>query len=70
MTLVESASLDSANPTKNWIGTGSGTSAINGWAKWYHATAANTNASITWQESSAAVNGDRDWVLVANRTAF
>lgn len=64
------APLDSTAPTKNWIGTGSGTSAINGWAKWYHATAINSNAGQTWGESSAAVNGDRDWVLVATEDSF
>lgn len=64
------APSDSTAPTKNWIGTGSGASAINGWAKWYHATAINSNTGQTWGESSAAVNGDRDWVLVATEDSF
>lgn len=64
------APFDSINSTKNWIGIGSGASAINGWAKWYHATSINTTVSQTWSESNAAVNGDRDWVLVVTKDSF
>lgn len=64
------APFDSTNSTKNWIGTGSGASAINGWAKWYHATSINTTVGQSWGETNAAVNGDRDWVLVVTKDSF
>ena len=35
------APYDSANPNKNWVGTGSGASVFNGWAKWYYARSAS-----------------------------
>lgn len=62
------APFDSTNSTKNWIGSGSGTSAINGWAKWYYATFV-TSVTQTFTETSSA-NGDRDWVLVATKDSF
>ncbi|WP_010112803.1 hypothetical protein [Acinetobacter sp. P8-3-8] len=64
------APFDPTNSTKNWLGTGSGSSAISGWAKWYHATAINSNVGSTWSENSVAANGDRDWVLVATKDSF
>lgn len=66
----DQAPFDSTSPTKNWVGTGSGATATNGWAKWYHATIIGSNVSQTWPETSAAVNGDRDWVLVATKDSF
>lgn len=60
------APYDSAAPTKNWVGTGSGTSAINGWAKWYYTgTAANFN-----NDSQAIPAGSRNWLLVGNGDYF
>lgn len=64
------APFDSTNSTKNWIGTGSGASAINGWAKWYHATIINADVGSSWSESNVATNGNRDWVLVATKDSF
>lgn len=64
------APFDSTNPTKNWVGTGSGATAINGWAKWYYATTIDSNVQSTWTEANAARNGDRDWVLVATKDSF
>lgn len=64
------APFDSTNSTKNWIGTGSGTSAISGWAKWYHATTVSSNIALSFTEAGIAVNGDRDWVLVATKDSF
>ena len=37
--------FDLANPSKNWLGSGSGSSAINGWAVWAYALASNENTS-------------------------
>lgn len=61
--------FDPASPTKNWIGTGSGTSAYNGWAKWFNATDA-TSATSSFQPASNAVEGERSWVLICTDDTF
>lgn len=61
------APYDAANPDKNWVGTGSGTSAINGWAKWYYASAFQALSSISDTGSAA---GNRKWLLVGNKDYF
>ena len=60
------APYDSANPNKNWLGTGSGTSAINGWAKWYYAC----NAENFINETQGASTGNRNWILVGSSDYF
>lgn len=62
------APYDSANPNKNWVGTGSGTSAINGWAKWYYTSSSAFNASSN--DVNASASGSRNWVLVGNSDYF
>ncbi len=60
---------DPAAPGKNWVGTDSGTSAINGWAKWFYAINQpenNQNAN----KYQAPANGTRTWVLVGDGTTF
>ena len=59
------APYDSANPNKNWIGTGSGTSAINGWAKWYYSFLSNGNA-----ESNPPKNSNKPWLIVGTKDNF
>lgn len=60
---------DSANPNKNWIGTGAGTSAINGWAKWYHAVSeAATTSQIS--DSIAPANNEKEWMLIGDESSF
>lgn len=62
------APYDNANPDKNWIGTGSGTSAYNGWAKWYYAHgAAHTSLS---GDTTAPANGNRNWLLIGTTDYF
>lgn len=61
--------FDPASPTKNWIGTGSGTSAYNGWAKWFNATDA-TSATSSFQPSSNAAEGERSWILICTDDTF
>lgn len=39
------APYDASNPDKNWVGSGSGTSAYNGWAKWYYRRSTALQAS-------------------------
>lgn len=63
------APYDSAAPTKNWIGTGSGTAAINGWSRWYYATnAAFGAASAT--DTSAPAAGNRPYIVVGTGDYF
>lgn len=61
------APYDSANPNKNWVGTGSGAPAYNGWAKWYYARNAAVNSSVS--DTSATV-GVRSWLIVGNSDYF
>lgn len=63
------APYDPATPNKNWAGTGSGTSAYNGWAKWYYARAGATTAGYT-QDSTAPVSAARNWILVGTGEHF
>ena len=60
------APYDSAAPNKNWIGTGSGTTAINGWAKWYYAGA----TANFYNDSQAVPAGSRNWLLVGSSDYF
>lgn len=60
------APYDSASPNKNWVGTGSGTSAINGWAKWYYAGSAENY----YADSAAPTPGNRNWILVGTSDYF
>lgn len=64
----EQIPFDSANPAKNWTGTGSGTSAYNGWAKWYYAR--NTSSYYGSADSAAPVGGARQWMIVGDDQAF
>lgn len=66
MTDIESmmgiqAPFDSSNPNLNWIGTGSGATAINGWAKWYYA-----QQPLNGGQSDATVipSGVREWLVI------
>ena len=59
------APYDSATPTKNWFGTGSGTTAINGWAKWYYSFFSNGAA-----ESNPPKNSNKPWLLVGTKDYF
>lgn len=62
------APFDSAAPNKNWVGTGSGTSAINGWAKWYYARSRAATSSA--QDTNSPDSGNRPWMLVGNGDYF
>lgn len=64
------APFDSTNPDKNWVGTGSGTTVINGWAKWHYARAYAATASSSNNESNAPANGNRKWLLVGDEDYF
>ncbi len=62
------APFDAALPNKNWVGTGSGASAINGWAKWYYAT--STAAIGSGAEQASPTNGIRKWLIVGDSDYF
>lgn len=62
------APYDSANPNKNWVGTGSGASVFNGWAKWYYARNGEPTASVS--DAAAPATGNRAWVIVGNKDWF
>lgn len=66
--LGHQAPYDSASPDKNWIGTGSGTSAYNGWAKWFYATGAIETGGVN--KTTSPTDGVRGWVIVGNDTTF
>lgn len=61
------APYDSAAPDKNWVGSGSGTSAYNGWAKWYYATA---NPISDSSDTSVPSTENRDYIVVGTRDFF
>lgn len=63
------APYDTFEPTKNWIGSGVGSSAINGWAKWYYARNPTANASNA-SDSVAPSMGNRSFILIGTRDAF
>lgn len=65
------APYDSANPSKNWIGTGGGGGAVNGWAKWYYSRwdrehAVNNGTGDGYPTS----NGVRSYLLIGNADTF
>lgn len=62
------APFDAAAPDKNWVGIGTGTSAINGWAKWYYASAQLNNR--LYPDSTAPESANRVWLLVGNTDYF
>lgn len=64
------APYDSLAPNKNWVGTGSGTTAYNGWARWYYARAQAAGISGNQYDYSAPSNGNRVWMLIGNRDFF
>ncbi|MDM1771025.1 hypothetical protein HX123_05725 [Acinetobacter indicus] len=63
------APFDALNPNKNWVGTGSGTSAINGWAKWYYARS-RENTTDGAYDHATALNGDRSYLIIGNSDVF
>lgn len=62
------APFDSANPDKNWVGTGSGTTGFNGWAKWHYANISAFNQQPSLISSPAT--GNRNWILVGTANYF
>lgn len=64
------APYDTALPDKNWIGTGSGTTASNGWAKWYYAHQFQFADNANRSDAGSPAVGARNWILVGNKDYF
>jgi len=62
------APYDTSNPTQNWVGSGSGATAINGWAKWYYAYALGFASS--YQDATAPATGNYQWLIVGDESGF
>lgn len=63
------APYDSANPTKNWVGTGSGATAINGWARWYYSNASAVSSGSHADNATPAA-GNRSWMIIGTKDQF
>ena len=59
--------FDSVLPDKNWIGTGSGTSAYNGWAKWYYARTLNNGGRADTEVTDV---GARSYIVIGTSSTF
>ncbi len=64
------APYDEVSPSKNWAGTGSGTGAINGWAKWYYARNSSFLTGSTSNNTQAPTSGLRSWVIIGSSDWF
>ncbi|WP_180182741.1 hypothetical protein [Acinetobacter sp. YH01020] len=64
------APFDPGNPNKNWTSTGSGSTVISGWFKWYYAVANNAATSTGIYESYGVTSGAREWLLVGDDDTF
>jgi hypothetical protein len=58
------APYDPALPTKNEVGTGSGSTAISGWYKWIHSHSAGSS------QNTDGGTGARNWVVVGDDRGF
>lgn len=64
------APYDASNPDKNWIGTGTGQSVVNGWAKWYYARGYSPGVNGDQYDYAGSPNGARKWVVLGNKDYF
>ncbi len=62
------APFDLTMSDKNWVGAGSGASAVNGWARWYYARGAAPTSSGS--DASPPLGGGRAWMLIGNEDYF
>lgn len=62
------APFDPAFPDKNWVGSGSGTTAINGWARWYYSYGNAFTASIN--DATTVSAGNRAYIVVGSGDYF
>lgn len=62
------APYDSSSPNKNWIGTGSGATAYNGWAKWFYAIGAEE--TFRSNKTTTPSTATRAWIIVGDGVNF
>lgn len=62
--------FDPSNPSKNWEITGTGTSVVRGWSRWYWARNATPNVSSVAADSSGAPAKDRGFSLCGDNDSF
>lgn len=72
--LAVQAPFDAANPTKNWISTGTGVNTKNGWAKWFYSFYSNTDGTSLSDPNASDVyspqNGARAYYVIGNTDSF
>lgn len=65
------APFDPASPNKNWNGTGTGSSAINGWAKWYYSRSNSEYIRYNGtNDSYPTSDGNQTFLVVGNQDYF
>ena len=64
------APYDASNPDKNWVGSGSGTSAYNGWAKWYYRRSTALRATQSTDAGGGSSVGSSPYYVIGNSDYF
>ncbi len=64
------APYDISNPSKNWVGTGAGESAVAGWYKWQYAISDWAPYNNAYGEVNDVSNGDRVWTIIGTKDSF
>ena len=64
------APYDPASPTKNWVGSGSGTTAYKWMGKMVLCKNRYTSSPGNTNDSSASTGGDRPWLIVGDSKDF
>lgn len=64
------APFDTALPNKNWVGTGSGSSAYNGWAKWYYRRSTELQATQSTDTGGGGSAGNSQYYIIGNSDCF
>ena len=69
------APYNAAFPDRNWIGSGTGTDAYNGWAKWQYAMSSGIRSvsggqTQTQLQAGVPTSGARQWFIIGNSDFF
>ena len=64
------APFNSAYPDKNWVGTGNGASAINGWAKWYYSRSGPISNTSNPDTAPRSINGSVPFIIIGTKDCF
>lgn len=62
------APFDPSSPDKNWVGSGAGLTAYNGWARWYYSFGNSFSVSIA--DTTAVPAGNRSYIIVGSGDYF